>query len=109
MRPVGSNINKVEILHIRNLPIRPHLPHLCQPHLHQLLRLFPQPLIHSLPHPHIIENHQHRARIIIKPHLYPNLLEQVSILGEMLDLSVAELEDFVVGGVDEGVEFEGGF
>ena len=105
MRPVSNNIDKVQVLHIGNLPIRPHTNNIPQLQLHNLLTLFFQMPINHLPNRLFIKYKQQRIRIIIQPNLNTNFLEQEPIPENELDFPVGELDDLVVWAVDQGVEF----
>ncbi len=97
---IGCYVDEVQVLHIGDLPIGPHVNNISKLQLHDLLALFLQVSINHFPHSLLIEHKQQRVGVIIKPNLNTNLLEQEPISCDKLDFPVSEFDDLVVGTVD---------
>lgn len=75
---VGSackHIENVEIMNIRYVSIGPAIGHFGQLDLYHLLPLLSQVPKNSLPSSVVLEYKQHRIRVVVKPDLYPDVLE----------------------------------
>jgi hypothetical protein len=102
---VGKHVNVIEILHIGDLAISPHVHHIRQLDLHDLLSLLFQIAVDHLPGHMVVVDEQNRVGIIVQPYFYACALEQVSITIDELYLAVRKLQNLEIWTINERVEF----
>ena len=88
---VCNYIDKVNVLHISNLPIGPHVNNISQLDFHHFLSFFLQVSVDHFPWWLLSKYKEQRIRVVVEPDLNANLLEQVPITSDELDLAVGEL------------------
>lgn len=79
VRPVGMNVNEVQVLHIGDLPIGPHAYDVSQLDLHDFLSLFLQVPMHHFPVGLLVKDKEQRIGVVVQPYLHTNVLEKISV------------------------------
>ena len=109
LRPIGKPVDFIQVLNVWDLSIHPLARNFWQINMSKFFSLIPETPKNILPCSIVIEKEQHWIRVIIKPHLYTNVLETVAVSYHCLNLSICKLHWSLVRGIEVWLEFNSVF